>query len=133
MDRLMSTRSTNTAEFRTNLDRPLRDFDRLPAPVRRAFADAPYDFAFGDVLAQIETHESELNRALNDVEIDFMLGAIAREARTQVEVSAYAFYGEEHPQARVVSGGTLHHYGLLSIRNELARWRAGLSRKGRRR
>ena len=129
----MSTRSTNTHEARGTRDLPLSKFELLPAPVRRAFADSPYDFAFGNVLAQIQTHERELNRAMNDAEIDFVLGAIAREARTQVEVSAYAFYGEEHPQARVVSGGTLHKYGLLSIRNELTRWRAGLSRKGRRR
>jgi hypothetical protein len=133
MDRLMSTRLTNTAEFRTNRDRPLGDFDWLPAPVRRAFADSPYDFAFGDILAQIQRHERELNRALTGAEIDFVVGAMASEARTQVEVSAYAFYGEDHPQARVVSNGTLHKYGLLSIRIELALWRAGLSKKARRR
>jgi hypothetical protein len=59
----------------------------------------------------------------------------AKEATLQVEASAYAFYGEHHPQARVVNGATLHKYGLLSIRNENALWRAGKRRstKGRRR
>jgi hypothetical protein len=125
----MSPRSSNTNEFRTDKDRPLRNFELLPAPVRRAFADAPYDFAFGDVLTQIRLHERELDRSLTETEIEFVLAAMAREARTQVEVSAYAFYGEEHPQARAVSGSTLHKYGLLAIRNELARWRAGQGRR----
>jgi hypothetical protein len=125
----MAPRSSNTAEFRTNADRPLRDFESLPAQIRRAFANAPYDFAFGDMLAQIRLHEREIGRALNDVEIDFALNAMAREAKTQIEVSAYAFYGEEHPQARAVSGATLHKYGLLAIRNELALWRAGQGRR----
>ena len=125
----MAPRSTNTAEFRTDKDRPLREFELLPEPVRRAFADAPYDFAFGDVLAQIRLHERELDHSLTETEIKFVLAAMAREARTQVEVSAYAFYGEEHPQARTVSGSTLHKYGLLAIRNELARWRAGQGRR----
>jgi hypothetical protein len=129
MDRLMADRSTNTSEFRTNSDRPLRDFEHLPAQVRRAFADAPYDFAFGDVLAQIRRYERELDREINETEIEFVLAAMAREANLQVEVSAYAFYGEQHPQARVFSGAALHKYGLLAIRNELARWRANMGRR----
>jgi hypothetical protein len=131
----MARRPSNTTECRTNADRPLRDFELLPASVRRAFADAPYDFAFGDILAQIRLHERGLDRSLNETEIEFVLAAMAREAKTQVEASAYAFYGEQHPQARVVSGPTLHKYGLLAIRNELALWRAGKGRtsKGRRR
>jgi hypothetical protein len=50
---------------------------------------------------------------------------MAKEAKLQVEVSAYAFYGEHHPQARIYSGATLQRYGLLAIRNENALWRAG--------
>jgi hypothetical protein len=132
MDRLMAPRSSNTSEFRTNADRPLRDFELLPAPIRSAFANAPYDFAFGDLLAQIRLRERELDRALNGEEIDFALEAMAKEAKLQVEVSAYAFYGEHHPQARIVSGATLQKYGLLAIRNELALWRAGKWPAGRR-
>jgi hypothetical protein len=135
MDRLMAPRSSNTSESRTSLDRPLRDFEFLPVRIRHAFADAPYDFAFGDILAQIRLRERELDRGLNDDEIDFALEAMAKEAKFQVEVSAYAFYGEHHPQARIYSGATLHKYGLLAIRNENALWRAGKGRtsKGRRR
>jgi hypothetical protein len=129
----MARRSSNTSESRTNRDRPLRDFELLPARIRRAFADAPYDFAFGSILAQIRLHERELHRALNDVEINFALEAMAKEAKLQVEVSAYAFYGEHHPQARVYSGATLQKYGLLAIRNENALWRAGKSPSARRR
>jgi hypothetical protein len=125
----------NNSGSRLTSDKPLRDFELLPAPLRRAFADAPYDFAFGDVLAQIRLRERQLNRVLNGEEIDFALAAMTKEAKLQVEVSAYAFYGEHHPQARVVSGATLHKYGLLAIRNEMTLWRAGKSRtkKGRRR
>ena len=36
--------------------------------------------------------------ALNGEEIDFALAAMAKEAKRQVEVSAYAFYGEHHPR-----------------------------------
>jgi hypothetical protein len=129
---LIAGRPSNTNEFRTERDKPLRDFEFLPEPVRRAFADAPYDFAFGDILAQIRLRERELDRRLNDDEIDFALEALAKEAKFQVEVSAYAFYGEHHPQARVYSGGTLHKYGLLAIRNENALWRAGKLRRPRR-
>jgi hypothetical protein len=131
----MTIHSGNTSEFRKNADRPLRDFELLPARVRRAFANAPYDFAFGDVLAQIQFFERRMDRELDDAEIDFMLAEMEKEATLQVEASAYAFYGEHHPQARAVSGATLHKYGLLSIRNENALWRAGKRRstKGRRR
>ena len=119
----------NTSESRRSKDRPLRDFEFLPMPVRRSFAEAPYDFAFGDILAQFRSRQNELGRPLNDDEIDFAVAAMAREAHFQIEVSAYAFYGEEHPQARTVSGSTLHKYGLLAIRNELARWRACQGRR----
>jgi hypothetical protein len=129
----MAPRPSNTSEFRTNADRPLRDFELLPAPIRRAFADAPYDFAFGGVLAQIRLRERELNRALNEEEIDFALAAMAKEAKLQVEVSAYAYYGEHHSQARIFSGATLHKYGLLATRNEMELWRAGKRPAGRRR
>jgi hypothetical protein len=129
----MTNRSSNISESRTSADRPLRDFDLLPAPVRRAFADAPFDFAFGDILAQFRLHERKLNRVLNEVEIAFALEAMAKETKFQVEVSSHAFYGEHHPQARVVSGATLHKYGLLAIRNELSLWRAGKRTAGRRR
>jgi hypothetical protein len=131
----MTIHSGNTREFRKNADRPLRDFELLPARVRRAFANAPYDFAFGGVLAQIQFFERRMDRELDDAEIDFMLAEMEKEAALQVEASAYAFYGEHHPQARVVSGATLHKYGLLSIRNENALSRAGKRRstRGRRR
>jgi len=100
-----------------------------------AHSPTPYDFAFADVLTQFRLRERQLDRALNGEEIDFALAAMAKEANRQVEVSAYAFYGEHHPQARVVSGATLHKYGLLAIRNEMTLWRGGKSwtKKGRRR
>ena len=127
------TRSDNTGKFRRILDKPLRDFELLPARVRRAFADAPYDFAFGDVLAQFRLRERELNRALNEEEIAFALAAMSKEATFQVEMSAYAYYGKHHPQARIISGATLHKYGLLATRNEMELWRAGKRPAGRRR
>ena len=121
----------NTSKSRRSKDRPLRDFEFLPMRVRRAFSEAPYDFAFGDILAQFRSRQNELGRALNDDEIDFALAAMAREANFQIEMSAYVFYGEQHPQAPVVSGATLHKYGLLEIRNKLALWRAGKGPKSK--
>jgi hypothetical protein len=100
-------------------------FDMLPAEIRRAFAEAPYDLAFGDVAEQLAQFQHRQVRPMNANEVAFAVAAIREEVGFELEATAFALYGAAHPQARTVSVDCLADLKLLSVAAEMRRWRAG--------
>jgi hypothetical protein len=105
-------------------------FDALPAEIRRAFAEAPYDLAFGDIATQLTAFQESNGRRMNAREVAFAVAAIREEVGFELEATAFALYGAEHPQARVVSIECLADLKLLSVFADMRRWRSG-KRAGR--
>jgi hypothetical protein len=107
------------------VDADFAAFDAMPAEIRRAFADAPYDMAFGDVAEQVRDFQETNGRAMDVREIGFAVEAIREEHGFELEVTAYALYGADHPQARVVSNECLLDLKLFPVFVEMKRWRSG--------
>lgn len=100
-------------------------FDAMPAEIRRAFAQAPYDLAVGDVAGQLTLLERTQGCPPDAAQLAFAVDAISEEHEFERGVMAYALYGAAHPNARVVSSQCLLDLQLLSVFVEARRWREG--------
>jgi hypothetical protein len=100
-------------------------FDAMPAEIRRAFAQAPYDLAVGDVAGQLQLLERTQGCPADAAQLAFAVDAIREEHEFERGVMAYALYGSAHPDARVVSTDCLLDLQLLSVFTEAKRWREG--------
>jgi len=73
-------------------------FDRLPEPIRKALADAPYSMAVAEVLNMIEM--CRVSGGMDDYQINELILARFRQyIATKIKEEAIRLYGNEHPQA----------------------------------
>ena len=95
---MMQTLGNVTGREVTAEERHFELFDKLPPPIRKALAEAPYSMAVEHIVEWIE--QCRVSGGMDDFQItELILSRFRAYVARTVKEEATRLYGEQHPQA----------------------------------